>query len=72
MIDLTQIIKKLLTSQETKNLLLQAQQEQETLNSWQQANLREITSKIQSEEIIPEELQNNLILATTKSEIMWR
>ncbi|GLH60722.1 hypothetical protein PAWBP_4600 [Paulownia witches'-broom phytoplasma] len=53
-------------------MLLQAQQEQETLNSWQQANLREITSKIQSEEIIPEELQNNLILATTKSEIMWR
>ncbi|WP_024563702.1 carboxypeptidase M32 [Candidatus Phytoplasma tritici] len=71
-IDLKQIIKKLLTSKETKNLLSQAQQEQETLNSWQQANLREITSKIQSEEIIPEEIQNNLILATTKSELIWR
>lgn len=72
MISLNKIIKKILLAPTTKKLLVQAQSENAILNSFQKANLKEIAKKIQNEEIIPEKLENNLLLAANQSELIWR
>ncbi|NWN46061.1 carboxypeptidase M32 [Candidatus Phytoplasma pruni] len=71
-LSLTRVIRQSLTSDETKEWLNQAEQEKNSLDVWQKANLREIKAKIQDEEIVDQELQNNFILATTQAELAWR
>ncbi|RMI88913.1 carboxypeptidase M32 [Candidatus Phytoplasma solani] len=71
-VSLSKILHQLLTSNEIKKLITLSQQEEHQLDAWQKANLREIILKVKDEEIVPEELQKNLILSTTKAEIIWR
>lgn len=68
-LSLTRVIRQLLTSDETKEWLNQAEQEKNSLDVWQKANLREIKAKIQDEKIVDQELQNNFILATAQAEL---
>ncbi|CAP18203.1 Zn-dependent carboxypeptidase [Candidatus Phytoplasma mali] len=71
-ITLNNIIRKLLISKENKNWLLEAQKEIKDLDQWQQVNLKEIALTIKNKEIISEELQNKLILATNQADLIWR
>ncbi|MEZ0180511.1 carboxypeptidase M32 ['Camptotheca acuminata' phytoplasma] len=75
MINLNQIIKQKVLSpsnEHLEQLLIEAKKENDFLNPFQKANLREIIKRIEDEKIIPAELENDFLLATTESEIAWR
>lgn len=71
-ITLNSIIQQKLKSDQTINLLSQAQTESHKLNEWQLANLKQIDKKIAKSLCIDDELYAKFISATTQCELVWR
>ena len=61
-----------LKSTKISELINLADTETDRLDSWQNANLREIRKKVEYASCISDDLQKGYITATTKSELVWR
>lgn len=71
-IALNSIIQQKLKSNETIDLLKQAQAESAQLNEWQLANLRLIDRRITKTMCVDDALRERFISATTQCELVWR
>ena len=70
--NISNISHKLLTSVELSDLISEAQTEVDILDDWQKANLREISRRHVQASSINSSLQQELVLAKTNCELMWK
>lgn len=70
--NISAIAHKLLTSIELSDLISEAQTEIDILDDWQKANLREIARRHVHASSINSGLQQELMLAKTNCELMWK
>ena len=68
-------LQEVITNKYTNNKLqetLQEAQNEDNLDEWQKANLREIAHKIELHKLIPQKLLAKLNIVTTNCELKWR
>ncbi|RYE13695.1 MAG: carboxypeptidase M32, partial [Rickettsiales bacterium] len=69
---LSKISHSRLKSDKVSELIELANMDVDQLDNWQNANLREIKKKVEYANCISDDLQNRYILASTRSELIWR
>lgn len=69
---LTSIVRSMLTSPKTIELIEQVSEITDRLNAWQLANLQEIKREVSLVLCVDDSLQNRFIQTTTQCELVWR
>jgi carboxypeptidase Taq len=67
---LSQLARKTVTSDQVRSLISKINQDE--LSPWQSSNIRSIKRIIEHYEAIPQELEEKQILASNRSELVWR